>query len=210
MGIDLYNYLTVFGSCYETKQYMPDPKRFVEWTEKNFDYVRYNPRKEIARDGLSITSLDGGLSGIPDLDSLLEYNFENGTKYRERDFSVPTPVFEYPSLKAILEPIQDHIFRSHILKLNNAGYFPPHRDFYGMRVDSFRLIIPLLNCSPPLFTFMHDDKVVNWNEGRVYFVDTAKMHYLFNMHPKPVYLVVLNVDLNIDTVNYVVENIRYQ
>lgn len=210
MSIELYNYLTLFGSSYETKHFMEDPKQFIEWTEENFEYVRYNPRKNISRDGLSITSLDGGLSGIPDLDSLLEYNFANNTKYRERDFSVKTPVYNYPSLKNILDPIGDHIFRSHILKLNNAGYFPPHRDFYGMRVDSFRLIIPLVNCDPPLFTFMHNNEVINWNEGRVYFVDTAKMHYLFNMHSKPAYMIVLNVDLNQDTVNYVVENIRYQ
>jgi hypothetical protein len=210
MKLELYNYLTAYGSCYEIKKYMLDSKKFVNWTEENFSYVRYNPRKEIAREGLSITSLDGGLSGRPDLDSLLEYNIEHNTKYMERDFSVKTPVFEYPSLKAILEPIESHIFRSHVLKLNNAGYFPPHRDFYGMHIDSFRLIIPLMNCSPPLFTFMHEDKVIHWTEGRVYFLDTAKMHYLFNMHPKPVYMVVINVDLNVETVKYVTEDLRYQ
>ena len=38
------------------------------------DWKQYNPRKSIDRQGLSITSLDGGLSGIPDLDSLFVYN----------------------------------------------------------------------------------------------------------------------------------------
>ncbi|MBX3032387.1 MAG: hypothetical protein KF865_00555 [Bdellovibrionaceae bacterium] len=38
------------------------------------DWKPYNPRKNIARQGLSLTSLDGGLGGIPDLDSLMEYN----------------------------------------------------------------------------------------------------------------------------------------
>ena len=37
------------------------------------DWKQYNPRKSIDRQGLSITSLDGGLSGIPDLDSLFVY-----------------------------------------------------------------------------------------------------------------------------------------
>ena len=53
---------------------------YIKWTEENFDYVKYNPRKPIARYGLSLTSLDGGLSGIPDLDSLHEYNQENNKK----------------------------------------------------------------------------------------------------------------------------------
>ena len=34
----------------------------------------YNVKKPNNRWGLSITSLDGGLGGIPDLDSLSEYN----------------------------------------------------------------------------------------------------------------------------------------
>ena len=38
------------------------------------DWKPYNTRKPNNRWGLSVTSLDGGLSGIPDLDSLSEYN----------------------------------------------------------------------------------------------------------------------------------------
>ena len=52
-----------------------DYKKFEKGL-KLFDdkWVQYNPRKNIPREGLSITSLDGGFSGIPDLDSLKEYN----------------------------------------------------------------------------------------------------------------------------------------
>ena len=46
------------------------------------DWKQYNPRKPNNRQGLSITSLDGGLSGVPDLDSLFEYNKQNNTKKR--------------------------------------------------------------------------------------------------------------------------------
>ena len=48
-----------------------DMKKFKEGL-KLFDdkWVQYNPRKNIPRYGLSITSLDGGFSGVPDLDSL--------------------------------------------------------------------------------------------------------------------------------------------
>ena len=65
-----------------------------DWQEfKGFDYKkmlkelepfkdewkRYNPRKtENNRWGLSVTSFDGGLSGYPDLDSLLNYEQETG------------------------------------------------------------------------------------------------------------------------------------
>ena len=79
--LDLYQNLTAYGTMYETRYTMSNVDKFVDWTEENFDYVRYNPRKEIDRWGLSITSLDGGLSGTPDLDSLPNYNKENNTQY---------------------------------------------------------------------------------------------------------------------------------
>ena len=76
----LYNYLTVYGSMYETRHQLKNSHDFLSWTEENFEYVKYNPRKDINRYGLSITSLDGGLSGRIDLDSLYEYNKEHNTK----------------------------------------------------------------------------------------------------------------------------------
>lgn len=210
MSIDLYNYLNVYGTVYETSHKLKNAHNFVKWTEENFKYVRYNPRKDIKRYGLSITSLDGGVSGIPDLDSLTEYNREHDTKYTEQDFKEFTPVYDYQDLKNVLQPIKDEIFRSHILKLESGGFFPPHRDFYGMNIDSFRLIIPLENCNPPSFNFIIDDKIQHWTNGVVYFVDTAKMHYLFNSSMSPSYMIVLNVNLTKDTVNFVTRNLKHR
>ena len=86
MSLELYNHLTVYGSVYDTNYFLPQSENFVAWTEENFDYVHYNPRKDIKRYGLSITSLDGGTSGVPDLDSLKDYNRENNTQLTECDF----------------------------------------------------------------------------------------------------------------------------
>lgn len=209
MTIQLYNYLTLYGSISQTKHKITNTMKFIRWTEENFDYVKYNPRKNINRLGLSITSLDGNLSGIPDLDSLLEYNKENNTAYVEKDFKIKTPVFDQ-ELKIVLDPIKDSIFRSHILKIQPGGFFPPHRDFFGLSIDSFRLLIPLANCNPPTFNFVIDDKLQFWEDGYVYFIDTAKMHYLFNAGSVDTYFVVVNCDLNENTVKYVTENFRYR
>ena len=201
--------MTVYGSVYDTNHFLPQSEKFVAWTEENFDYVHYNPRKDIKRYGLSITSLDGATTGTPDLDSLRDYNKENKTQLTERDFTTPTPVYQHSGLKKILEPIRPHLFRSHVLKLDPGGYFPPHRDFGGLNIDSFRLIIPLQNTNVPEFTFIVDDKIQHWVNGRVYFVDTAKMHYLFNAGFKSVYFIVLNVELNKDTVEYVTKEMYH-
>lgn len=208
MTINLYSVLTAYGTVYETSHKLKNPKDFVKWTEENFTYVKYNPRKDIRRYGLSITSLDGGLSGIPDLDSIGEYNTEHRSILTERSFKTFTPVYEYADLQKILKPIESSIFRSHILRLDPGGFFPPHRDFKGLRFDSFRLIIPLQNVNPPDFNFIIEDKIYHWKEGTVYFVDTARMHYLFNASFEPSYFIVYNIDLNEDTIRYITKNLK--
>ena len=209
MSMELYFALTAYGNVYETRHKLQKPENFVKWTEENFKYVRYNPRKNINRYGLSVTSLDGGLSGLPDLDSLFEYNVENNTNFREEDFTVFTPVYSYQSLNDLLRPIENDIFRTHILRLDPGGYFPPHRDFKGIDFTSFRLIIPLENVNPPTFNFIIESQIIHWNKGSVYFLDTAKMHYLFNAGFKPSYMLVINVNLNVKTVEFVTNNLQH-
>jgi hypothetical protein len=209
MTVELYSAITQYGTVFATNLCMQDPHKFVDWTEDNFDYVQYNPRKAIARKGLSLTSLDGRVSGIPDLDSLVEYNKENNTTHYERDFTTYTPVSEHQDVQRVIAPFRDHLFRSHIIRLDPGGFFPAHRDFRGIEFDSFRLLVPLKNCDPPQFTFVIDGKIYEWELGRVYFIDTVKMHYLFNASTKPTYFIVLNVDLNLDTVNFCTNNLKY-
>lgn len=210
MSIELYNYLTVYGDVYETTFKLDKPKDFIKWSENNFKYVQYNPRKSIQRLGLSITSLNGQLSGIPDLDSLAEYNKENNTNYKERDFAIKTKVYYYPDLEKILHPVEKHIFRSHVIKLLPGGFFPAHRDFSGTQFENYRALIPLDNLNPPSFYFLVDGKIQHWQYGALYFVNTAKCHVLFNASVMPSYVIVLNIDLNIDTVNYLTKNLKHR
>ena len=126
--LQLYQNLTAYGNVYPLVHGIENAHTIIDWTESNFKYVRYNPRTQNERYGLSVTSLDGELSGVPDLDSLPRYNKENNTTYHETDFCKFTPVYENKKLKQVLEPIKDDIFRTHIIKLKPGGFFPPHRD----------------------------------------------------------------------------------
>lgn len=200
--------LATYGDQIELDINLNDHHNYIDWTERNFEYVRYNPRKDIERYGLSLTSLDGGLSGRPDLDSLYEYNKENNTSYTERDFNVFTAAFNYPNLQKIIEPWKNDIFRSHILKLNPGGYFPAHRDSKSAVIDSFRLILPLGNCNPPSVYFIVDGTITNWNLGTLYYINTSKSHTLFNASFNPSYWIVFNIDCNIDTVNNVLQRTK--
>jgi len=201
-----YNTMALYGQQQKTRFYL-DPDKFLDWVYANHKFVQYNPRKTINRYGLSVTSLDGELSGIPDLDSLREYNQENNTNYNEKDFKTRTPVAEYPELKTILDQFGDAVFRSHILKLDPGGFFPPHRDHKTPFVDSFRLIIPLQYCNAPYFNFVLDGKITQWDSGFVYYADTTKEHYLFNSGGHPSYWLILNVETSVKTVSKVLNNL---
>ena len=93
-----------FGDVIELSLPTWNIRNAVEVISKHPGWVQYNPRKINKRQGLSVTSLDGGFSGVPDLDSLREYNLENGTQYNESNFKARTSIVNYiPELNVILD-----------------------------------------------------------------------------------------------------------
>ena len=189
-----YNSLLSFGDLIPLKLKC-DVKKLFDETEE-FVYLKYNPRKDIERYGLSITSLDGSLNGI-DLDSIKEYNKENNTEYDELSFNKFTKVYHTSlEIQKIVEPFKNHIGRSHILSLQEGGYFPPHRDLpvYVEQQNSLRILVPLKGCNPPDMYFMYEDKPLHFEHGRAYFLNTNKSHNLFSFKGSD--MIVLNIKTN--------------
>jgi hypothetical protein len=193
----LYSTLTRFGDYYPLKLENNTGSIIKDLNDK-FDWVQYNPRKKIDREGLSITSLDGGMTGKPDLDSLYEYYNETGIALDETNFTTKTPVYDY--FKQWLDPLEAHLGRTHVIRLNRGGFFPPHRDNKHSNIDSFRLFLPLNYTSNQNFFLLEDSKM-EFKNGVMYFIDTAKMHTLFNTNEKPFYFVVANVILTQESVD---------
>lgn len=198
----LYSALTRFGNYYPLRLSF-DYSGTIELL-KQYSWVQYNPRKKNNREGLSITSLDGGLSGRPDLDSLYEYYNETGVALHDEDFKVKTPVYEH--FKQWLDPFESNLGRTHVIRLNTGGFFPPHRDHKHANIDSFRIFLPL-NYTNRSHFFMLEDKRMQFDNGTMYFIDTAKMHTLFNTAEDPFYFVVGNIILNEETVNTVTSHL---
>ena len=136
----------------------------MDWVYSKFKFVQYNPRKKVDREGLSITSLDGGLSGIPDLDSLREYNL-NTVQTTTKKIQNQNSVADYPELKNILDIFGDSMFRCHILKLNPVDIFLHIEIIILSFIDSFRLIMPLQYVNPPFFNFVIDGDITHWDTG---------------------------------------------
>ena len=159
---------------------------------ETLNWVQYNPRKSNPRFGCSITSLDGGDSGVPDLDSLLEINQLHETHYFEKDFVTPTkhsaPFTEF------LETFD--VGRSHFLKLEPGGFFPWHRD--GDPI-TFRIIYTIQNCTSDNLIWLEDDKVLPLENHNWYYINTRKKHSLFAFHQST--FAVFNVIFNTKTFN---------
>jgi hypothetical protein len=205
----LYNSLTQLGNCYALNTFL-DIKTMHELVEPYKSHWKpYNPRKShIPREGLSLTSLDGGFSGVPDLDSLMEYNRENGTQYNETSFRAPTPLLKSDYLSTVLGKFIPHLGRSHLIRLHAGGYFPFHRDSAGLGMAStFRLIALLEECGAGRFCFLYDNQRLNLELGHLYFLNTKVEHALFSFGADAT-LLVLNVILSEDSVKLVVDNLR--
>lgn len=148
------------------------------------EWKPYNLRKPNNRWGLSITSLDGGLSGIPDLDSLYEYNKNNETNIQNHDINVYTEVYHSsPTLQKIIEPWKPWLGRCHFLKLNAGGYFPEHYDINKLdyTYDEVRLIAFVNNINNTNMKFLYEDRLLNVEEGSLYFFNANKRHSVFSM-----------------------------
>ena len=142
----------------------------------------YNPRKSNNRKGLSVTSIDGGYSGIPDLDSLREYNLLYNTRFNESHFKTRTSIAsQIPELNFLLDEFPDH-GRCHFLKLDSGGFFPPHRDngLNNLSPNTFRLIVPIYNFGKYHITWNQDGTNIYFDPGLVYFVNTTKVHSVFS------------------------------
>jgi hypothetical protein len=195
----LYSMLNRMANFYEIKINFDLVKIKSELQKFNNEWKRYNPRKPIERYGLSITSLNGDLSGIPDLDSLLEYNKENNIKIDEVDIKIKTPVYDI--FQDQLSLFENNLVRSHVIKLCPGGYFPIHRDYRSTNIKSFRLFVPIQNCNPPNHYFILDNNIINFDHGSTYYINTCLPHCLFNASRIDTLFIILNVKLNKQTVD---------
>lgn len=182
-------------------------------TRKELEYFKdewkqYNPRKPNPREGLSITSLDGKLSGIPDLDSLIEYNKLNNVRIKEIDINVRTPVAEKVRSITPLLDIFDTLGRSHFIRLNQGGFFPPHRDSKILDITCFRVITLCHNCKRSDFNFIYEDRLLNLKPGVPYYINTRKVHNVFSYVDDSVQCV-LNVPLTAENYKGISRHLSY-
>tara|TARA_Y100000004_G_scaffold185713_1_gene236279 strand:+ start:5979 stop:6620 length:642 start_codon:yes stop_codon:yes gene_type:complete len=146
------------------------------------DWKRYNPKKPNNRFGLSVTSIDGGLHGIPDLTSLRDWEIQTGEQIHNHDLNVPTDVYKNcPTLQAILEPWKPWLGRCHFLRMDRGSFFPEHFDINkeDYSYDEVRFI-GFVKCNEYDFKWIYDDKVIKGNPGTLWYFNGNKRHSVFS------------------------------
>lgn len=157
------------------------------------DWKRYNPKKEgNNRWGLSVTSMDGGLSGVPDLTSLLNYQEQTGIELHNHDITEPTMVWETSEeLQKVLAPWEKWVTRCHFLRLDRGGYFPEHYDINKEHFDYEEIrLVGFVNANQYDFKWVYDGQVFNGNSGELWYFNANKRHSVFSTRDGIMLLVV--------------------
>lgn len=178
--LSLFHQLHVYGDVIPLKMVIDMDQLEEELSAFSDKWIQYNPGKHAnPRLGLSVTSLDGGMSGVPDLLSIYEWSKETGRKVSECDFNVPTEAYRHcQSIHALFEPFLSHLGRSRFIKFQPGGHFPPHRDgSVSFQIpDYFRILVPLNKTGHDRFHFVLDGKLVEYESGRPYLFNALKTH----------------------------------
>lgn len=171
-----------YGDVYKINKRL-DTKTIIKTLDTFEDkWSQYNTRKGfIPRQGLCVFNYDGVCGPNPALDSLKEYNSLHGTSLKETDANKSTELYhDSTELQNYFKPIRGSVVRTHFLRLKPGGFFPPHRDHTRGLQNTFRMIIPILNCSPPSSNFVLENNILNMDHGYTYIINTTKLHWLFN------------------------------
>lgn len=173
-------------------------------------WPRYNPRKPIERYCLDLTQIEGGNANVS---SLAEYNKANGTDYKNHDFTEFTSeYYNLPEIQKILSPFEKWIGRTHVIRIDAGGYFPPHYDTIvsDPTVYDVRLVAAVRNVTPRNFKWLHDtnDQVMPMTNGDVFIVNTAKPHSVFSFSDDAT-IVVANLKFDKDLLQAILDMYSY-
>lgn len=154
-------------------------------------WPRYNPRKPIERYCLDLTQIPGGNENVS---SLNEYNRSTGKRYTNRDFIEPTDVYHgLPTISKILEPFRPWLGRTHVIRIDAGGYFPPHYDSVVADDPEYdvRLVAGINNVNNRTFKWLYDtdDRVLDLRNGSIYLINTSKPHSVFSFVDDAIFLV---------------------
>jgi hypothetical protein len=175
----------------------------------NNDWVDYLPRTDRPnnRTGLSLMNYPGWTH--TECPSMPEAYMKLGTVPKETDFNTRTDLYNAcKSLQPFLDDWQP-LGRTFLVKSDIGGHFVPHRDHPSMPRETFRLIAFLNNCGPTDYDWLMDDRKIQIEPGRVYYVNTRKTHRTISWVNDSTHLI-LNVPFTSSNVSKVLAHLLHR
>jgi hypothetical protein len=186
-----------------TNQLMQELDRYRD------DWTDYLPRTDRPnnRKGLSLTTIEG--IAYNDTPSMPEIIQRLGRIPKESEISFKTEVYDHcQSLHNILESWEP-LGRTFFIKSDIGGYFVPHRDHPTLPRDTFRLICFVNNCGPLDYDWWMDNKKLQIEPGRFYYVNTKKTHRTISWVNDSIHLI-LNVPFTSKNVSNVLAHLQHR
>ncbi len=141
--------------------------------------------------------------------SLAEAMHRTGKKLKDGDFTEKTELYhDCKSLHQVLN-LFPTLGRTFFVRANMGGYFVPHRDQPQINRDVFRLIAFVRNCGPFEYDFMIDHDKMQIEEGRVYLVNTRRMHRTISYVDNSTHLI-MNVPVTLENSLKVLSNLQHR
>lgn len=185
------------------KKFREEIKEVQEW------WVPYLRREGISndREGMLIVGLEGDMPN--DSLSRPEAIKRTGRFLKESDFAYPTTAYKHlTSLHSVLDYWQP-LGRTMIVKVNQGGWFPPHRDSPNLNRDCFRVVTFLGNASAnDSYEWWLDEKRRDIVPNCTYYVDTRKVHRTHSW-TNDSYHLILNVPKTWENVMKLMSVLRY-
>lgn len=172
------------------------------------NWCPYNVKKDKLNNrwGLPLTSHTGDVLDNYHLNSFGYMQKYHDIEMKEDNFNKPTEVYNsLPEISNIVSNFIPDIGRVHLLRIDQGGFFPPHRDFPGPAPEYFRLLAVFGKCKPENYVHLLDGKTFYPEPGFLYFVNFQLDHSVFSFSDG-LHALILTVKLTERTHNLIIKN----
>tara|TARA_S200000501_G_scaffold193795_1_gene182580 strand:+ start:3966 stop:4613 length:648 start_codon:yes stop_codon:yes gene_type:complete len=204
----IWNTLCNMGDTIKLKWKINEHEVLEQLEQFKDNWCPYNVKKDANNNrwGLPITSHSGDVMDNYHLNSFGYMQKYHDVEMKEENFTTPTEVYnKIPELAKLVDAFAPDIGRVHLLRVDQGGFFPPHRDFPGVGPEWMRLLLVFGKCKPENFVHMLDGKPMYPDPGYLYFVNFQKDHSVFSFSDG-LYALILTCKVNDRVHDLIIKN----
>ena len=204
----LWNSLCNLGDMVKLKLKVNGHELVQQLEQFEDNWCPYNQKKDAHNNrwGLPVTSHTGDVMDNYHLNSFGHMQRYHDVEMKEENFTTPTEVYnKIPQLASLVDTFAPDLGRVHLLRVDEGGFFPPHRDFPGVGPEYFRLLCTFGKAQPENYAHILDKQLIYPDPEYVHFINFQKEHSVFS-YTNGLYSLILTVKLNQRTHDLIIKN----